>query len=247
MSHIYDPNGGPGEEDVLGDLTELPLPKGGESISLERSAEIYSEHTGLDFDTGEAPLIERPERVKAPWQVLVIILPNSKHNHIVGRVEIFQAGGEEVYDNKGTKSPLGGNVKLFWCPHCKLPIPTEWHTPLHAVCRHCGMMTEPKDLIGEVILSHSPKAASGLIRRIHFGLQFADIYFMRFLSLPRMQEKTMTEKQSREMDQALMERSCVLYPFHKLAGAIHAKNPVSESTASPNFDLALENEVRRYL
>ena len=226
--------------------TELIIPAGDE-LSLERSAQIYSEHTGLDFDTGEPPLIERPERVKATWQVLVILLPNSVRDHVVGRVEIFQAGGEEVYDERGNRSPLGGNVKLYWCPSCKLPILPEWYSGDYAVCKHCLTMTLPKNLIGEVILSHTPTAAASIIRRIHLGIQFADFYFMRFLSLPKTQDKQMTERNARQMDKALYERVCVLYPFHKLAAAVHAKTPTGDSVLETDFELALEKEIRRYI
>jgi hypothetical protein len=228
-------------------ITELELPNG-DDISLERSAQIYEEYTGIDFDTGEPPLIERPERVKAPWQVLVILLPGSKRDHVVGQIEIFQVGGEEVYDERGTRSPLGGNVKLYWCPHCKLPVLPEWHSEEFAVCQHCMALTKPKDLIGEVVLSHTPRAAASIIRRAHLGLQFADFYFMRFISLPKTLESgKMTGKDVLDMDKALYERVCVLYPFHKLAAAVHAKNSTEESLIETDFELALENEIRRYL
>jgi len=99
-------------------IQAIAIPDYAKNLSLERSAQIYAEHVGLDFDTAEKPIIEKPERVKAPLQLLVILMPNSKRDHVVGRMEIFEVGGEEVYDERGTKSPLGGNSKIYWCPHC---------------------------------------------------------------------------------------------------------------------------------
>jgi len=222
-------------------------------MNPHKAAQILQEYFPFDLETGEEITIERPERVQAPWQVLITMSPKSKRDHVIAQVEIYATGDEQVFDEKGRKSPLGGNMKMYWCPNCKLPILPSWHAGVFAICKHCQTKSKPVNLIGEVLLSHTPSAAAFIIAKIHQQLQFADLYFMRYLYGAKQEDRHVDGRMAFKVDEMLYRRLCVIYPFHKLIEAIHAKRPIElpDSEAhmadSCDFQSALEKEIRRYI
>ena len=220
-------------------------------MTLEREAALVQEHLPFDLDTGEEFLIEKPERVRAPYQLLVVLSPKSKRDHIIAKVEIYETGGEKVTDERGRRIPIAGSLKMYWCPSCCEPLRSEWDAGKTVICSKCLGSFSPTELVGEIYLSHTPKAAAAIISRIHFRLQFADLFFMRFVHIIKHQERHATEKSALDVERNLQDRVSVAYPFHKLAKAIHMYNAAEmgqdHQTRAADFQNALEHEIRRYL